>query len=54
MLVLLDTVHDARIVAQMAVWNVGKILTLNAVDFRRYPGIVVQTPTELLAAGSNA
>ncbi|HEY3968790.1 MAG TPA: PIN domain-containing protein [Planctomycetaceae bacterium] len=46
------SVHDARVVAQMVVWQVGEILTLNAADFRRYPGIVVQTPAELLTAGS--
>lgn len=42
------SVHDARLVAQMAVWHVGTILTLNAADFRRYPGIAVYTPSELL------
>jgi len=46
------SVHDARVVAQMLVWKVGSILTLNPADFRRYPGIVVQTPAELSVAGS--
>lgn len=46
------SVHDARIAAQMAVWRIGTIVTMNASDFRRYPGIVVQTPAELLAAGT--
>ena len=46
------SVHDARIVAQMHVWKVGMIVTLNAVDFRRFPGIVVKTPRELLSSGA--
>ncbi|HTI51531.1 MAG TPA: PIN domain-containing protein, partial [Planctomycetaceae bacterium] len=29
------SVHDARIAAQMVVWRVGTILTLNSADFRR-------------------
>ena len=44
------SVHDARIVAQMAVWKVGQIVTLNTADFHRFPGIVVQTPRELLSS----
>jgi len=43
------SVHDARIVAQMAVANVRTILTLNPADFRRYPGITVMTPRDLLS-----
>ncbi len=46
------SVHDARIVAQMAVWKVGMIVTLNSADFRRFPGIVVQTPRGLLSSGA--
>jgi hypothetical protein len=46
------SVHDARVVAQMLVWQIGTILTLNPTDFRRYPGIVVHTPADLLASGS--
>ncbi len=46
------SVHDARIVAQMAVWKIGKIVTLNSADFRRFPGIDVQTPRELLSCGA--
>ena len=45
-------VHDAHVVAQMAVWRVPAILTLNAGDYRRVPGIAVRTLAELLAAGS--
>jgi predicted nucleic acid-binding protein len=41
-------VHDARIAAQMTVWGVQTILTLNPADFRRFPGIVVLTPAEFL------
>lgn len=42
--------HDARLVAAMRVHGVSKILTFNKVDFVRYPGIVVVTPAEVLAA----
>jgi predicted nucleic acid-binding protein len=37
-------VHDARLVALMAVHGITHILTLNAVDFARYPGITAVTP----------
>ena len=43
------SVHDARIVAQMAIANVQTIVTLNSADFRRYPGITVATPRNLLS-----
>jgi hypothetical protein len=46
------SVHDARIVAQMTVWKVGTIVTLNPADFHRFPGIVVQTPSQLLSSGA--
>lgn len=39
--------HDARIVAAMAVHGVAHILTFNADDFARYPGINVLHPAEL-------
>lgn len=42
--------HDARLVAAMMVHGVLKILTFNKSDFIRYPGIVVLTPAEVLAA----
>ncbi|MGO9112199.1 MAG: type II toxin-antitoxin system VapC family toxin [Thermoguttaceae bacterium] len=45
------SVHDARIVAQRAAWKVGTIVTLNSADFRRFPGIVVYTPRDLLSSG---
>ncbi len=41
-------VHDARLVALMRVNGIAHILTLNAVDFARYPGIVPIAPTSLL------
>jgi hypothetical protein len=47
------SVHDARIVAQMTVWKVDTTMTLNSADFRRFPGIVVQTPRDLLSAGGS-
>lgn len=36
--------HDARIVAAMNVYGVGRLLTFNGQDFKRYPGITVLTP----------
>lgn len=47
-------VHDARLVAQMTVWHVAAIVTLNPADFRRYSGIIIRTPAELLNAGALA
>jgi predicted nucleic acid-binding protein len=40
-------VHDARIVAAMRVHGVAHILTFNATDFRRYPGITAITPEDV-------
>jgi predicted nucleic acid-binding protein len=37
-------VHDARLVAAMAVHGVQVLLTLNDRDFARYPGVVVAHP----------
>jgi predicted nucleic acid-binding protein len=42
-------VHDARIVAQMLVWGISRVLTLNSKDFRRYTEISAVSPAELLA-----
>lgn len=39
-------VHDARLVAAMLAHGITHILTLNADDFRRYPGIVPVLPTD--------
>jgi predicted nucleic acid-binding protein len=41
--------HDARIVAAMNVHGVRDLLTFNAGDFQRYPGIQVLTPQSVLA-----
>ena len=46
------SVHDARIVAQMAVWKVGTIVTLNSADFHRFPSVVAHTPRELLSSAT--
>ena len=39
-------VHDARLAAAMLAHGLTHILTFNADDFRRYPGIVPITPDE--------
>jgi predicted nucleic acid-binding protein len=39
--------HDAHLVAAMEVNSVTHILTFNAVDFRRFPGITVLEPTHV-------
>jgi hypothetical protein len=46
------SVHDARIVAQMKIWQISTTLTFNASDFRRFSEIAVQTPATLLASAS--
>ena len=38
--------HDAHLVAVMQVYGITEILTLNGVDFRRFPGIAVREPAE--------
>ena len=40
--------HDARIVAAMNVHGITHLLTLNPKDFKRFHGITVVTPDELL------
>jgi predicted nucleic acid-binding protein len=40
--------HDARIAALMLAHGVTHILTLNPDDFRRYQGITVVTPRDIL------
>jgi predicted nucleic acid-binding protein len=42
-------VHDARLVAWMQAYVITHILTLNAADFARYPGITAWTPQDVLA-----
>jgi predicted nucleic acid-binding protein len=43
-------VHDARLVATMIVCGVQNLFTLNSSDFRRYPGIHVETPEGIIAS----
>ncbi len=45
-------VHDARIVAAMNVYRISSLLTFNAPDFARYPGIQTVHPKHL-ASGAN-
>ena len=42
-------VHDANIAAAMRASGIAHLLTLNAPDFARYPGLVLLTPTGVLA-----
>lgn len=42
-------VHDAKLVAAMRVHGIENLLTLNGKDFRRFSGITVLSPAELLA-----
>ncbi len=41
--------HDARLVAAMKVHGIGRILTFNPADFKRYPGITVLSPQDVLS-----
>jgi len=43
------SVHDARLVALMLTNGITHIVTLNAKDFARYPGITATTPRALAA-----
>lgn len=45
-------VHDARMVAAMRVHGIANLLTLNGKDFRRFSGITVLSPDEVLASFS--
>lgn len=40
-------VHDARLAAAMLVHRIPYLLTLNARDFARYPGITALHPSEV-------
>jgi predicted nucleic acid-binding protein len=42
-------VHDARLVALMLAHGVTHLLSFSTADFRRYPGIVVVSPQDVLA-----
>jgi predicted nucleic acid-binding protein len=41
--------HDARLVAALQAHGVNRLLTLNPADFRRFPGLTVLTPADVLA-----
>ena len=41
-------VHDARLVAAMKVHGINGLVTFNDKDFRRYRGITVMTPAEII------
>jgi predicted nucleic acid-binding protein len=43
------TAHDARLVAAMLVHGITHLLTFNDADFRRYTGVTVLTPAQVLA-----
>jgi predicted nucleic acid-binding protein len=43
-------VYDARIVAAMRVHGIANLLTLNVKDFRRFSGITVLSPDDVLAS----
>jgi len=45
-------VHDARLVAAMNAHGISHILTFNDKDFRRYQGITVMTPSDVIKAYS--
>lgn len=42
--------HDFHLVAAMMVPGIARILTFNPGDFRRYQGIVVLEPQQVLAS----
>lgn len=41
--------HDARIVAAMRKHGIRQLLTYNLRDFKRYPGILVMSPNQVLS-----
>jgi|SRR5581483_2208943 len=41
-------VHDTMLVAVMQVHNVLRLLTFNGDDFRRFPGVTVLSPSEVV------
>jgi predicted nucleic acid-binding protein len=41
-------VHDTMLVAVMHVHNISHLLTFNRDDFKRFPGITVLTPSEIM------
>lgn len=47
--VLGKQVHDARLAALMMVHGITHVLTLNVVDFARYPGLTALDPADVTA-----
>lgn len=43
-------VHDARLVGFMLAHGIAHVLTLNAADFARYPGVIASTPENVPSA----
>jgi predicted nucleic acid-binding protein len=43
--------HDARLVASMITHGLKHLLTFNAADFSRYPGLVTLSPEQLVSSG---
>lgn len=41
-------VHDARIVAALIAHGIRHLLTFNSTDFKRYPGIIVLAPKNVI------
>jgi predicted nucleic acid-binding protein len=48
--VLGKNAHDAHLVAAMMVHGVGRILTFNVADFRRFPNVTVLDPQQIVAS----
>ena len=42
--------HDARIVAAMKVYGLNHLVTFNTDDFKRYAGITVVDPQDIVAS----
>jgi predicted nucleic acid-binding protein len=42
--------HDVRLVAFLTVHGLTHLLTLNAADFARFPGVTAMTPADVIAA----
>ena len=42
------SVHDARLVASMNSYGITHLITLNSADFKRYAGLVVWRPTDVV------
>ncbi|HEX5105157.1 MAG TPA: PIN domain-containing protein [Pirellulaceae bacterium] len=41
-------VHEAKLVATMNVAKIQHVLTMNAADFQRYPGLTIWTPDDVV------